>query len=59
MYGNRDRVRDYESSELLFKTAASKDRTLKVYEGLEHDLIHEPQKQHVINDFISWLEDRT
>ncbi len=38
--------------------ARSADKTLKLYEGLYHDLTHEPEKQRVMADLVQWLDAR-
>jgi lysophospholipase len=39
--------------------ASSKDKTLKLYEGLYHEILNEPEKEQVIADIIAWLDART
>ena len=33
-------------------------KQLRLYEGLYHDLFHEPEKEEVTADLIGWLNDR-
>jgi len=35
---------------------ASTDKTLKVYDGLYHEVFNEPERDQVIGDAISWLD---
>jgi acylglycerol lipase len=38
--------------------ASSADKTLKLYTGLYHDLLHEPEHATVLADLAGWLEAR-
>ncbi len=59
MHGTADLVADAQGSRELRARARSTDKTLKVYEGLHHDLLHEPEKKQVTADLIEWLAART
>ncbi len=56
MHGSGDEVTDPEGSRQLYRRAASSDKTLKIYDGLWHDLFHEPEKEQVTRDLIDWLQ---
>jgi acylglycerol lipase len=58
MHGTADTVTDPEGSKALVKSARSTDKTLKLYHGLYHDLLHEPEKAEVIGDVTQWLKER-
>ncbi len=58
LHGTDDRLTDSEGSRLLYAAAASADKTLKLYPGLHHDLLHEPEKDQVVADVIAWLAAR-
>ena len=58
LQGTSDRIVDPEGARRLHLRAASKDKTLGLYEGLYHDLFHEPEKQQVTADLIRWLDGR-
>lgn len=55
LHGTADTVTDPEGSKALVKRARSTDKTLKLYEGLFHDLLHEPEKARVTSDTVEWL----
>ncbi|XXF76956.1 lysophospholipase [Myxococcaceae bacterium GXIMD 01537] len=55
LHGTADTVTDPEGSKALVKRARSTDKTLKLYEGLYHDLLHEPEKARVTADTVEWL----
>ena len=58
LHGTADLLTNPEGSKKLFELAGSKDKTLKIYEGLVHDLVHEPEKARVFADITAWLESR-
>jgi acylglycerol lipase len=55
MHGSLDRVTPPDGSKELYARASSTDKTLKVYDGLYHDLLHEPEKDRVARDIASWI----
>jgi len=55
MHGTKDEITMPEGSKDLVARAASKDKTLKLYDGLVHDLLHEPEKEQVQKDVTDWL----
>jgi len=59
LHGTRDIVTDPEGSRELHARARSTDKTLKLYEGLYHDLLREPEKEQITADLIEWLGART
>jgi acylglycerol lipase len=58
LQGTADRAVDPAGSRQLYACAASEDKTLRLYEGLYHDLLHEPERQQVTADLIEWLNRR-
>jgi alpha-beta hydrolase superfamily lysophospholipase len=56
MHGTADVVTDPEGSKALARRAGTQDKTLKVYDGLVHDLLHEPEHPRVEADILAWLE---
>ena len=44
---------------MVHERAASGDKTLKLYEGLYHEILNEPERQTVLDDLLSWLDDRS
>ena len=59
LHGKADLVTPPEGSKELFTRASSKDKTLKLYGNLVHDLLHEPEKAQVLSDITTWLDART
>ncbi len=56
LHGTADQLTNPEGSKQLNARAKSADKTLRLYEGLVHDLVHEPEKDQVISDIAKWLD---
>jgi acylglycerol lipase len=59
MHGREDRLAPVAASELLYARASSTDKTLKVYDGLYHEIFNEPEREMVLGDLASWLDAHT
>ena len=59
MAGTGDRVVDPSGSRMVHDRAGSPDRTLRLYDGLYHELFNEPERRVVIGDVTAWLDART
>lgn len=58
MQGSEDRLVDPAGSHLLYEKVASKDKSLKIYEGLYHEILNEPEKETVMVDMRAWVQAR-
>ncbi|CAN4081967.1 unnamed protein product [Withania somnifera] len=60
LQGGEDKVCDPEAAKLVYESAGSKDKTMKISPGMSHQLISEPNEtvQLVFNAMLSWLEVR-
>lgn len=58
MHGTEDKLADPQVSRNFCENISSADKTLKMYEGLYHEIINEPEKDEVIGDIVSWIENR-
>jgi acylglycerol lipase len=58
MHGTADRLTEVEGSQQLYARAESKDKQLKLYEGLYHEILNEPEKEQVLGDIWDWLQKR-
>ncbi|MBN2580056.1 MAG: lysophospholipase [Pirellulales bacterium] len=58
LHGTGDFVTDYRGSREFYERAASPDKTLRLYDGLYHEIFSEPERDQVIGDVISWLDAR-
>ncbi len=59
IYGTSDSVNPIEGSQALVQAATSKDKTLKSYPGVYHDMLNEPERDQIAADIIAWLVART
>lgn len=59
MHGTLDTLADPEGSRQLHEEAATSDKTLKLYEGLYHEIFNEPEQDEVLGDLVEWLEAHT
>uniref|UniRef100_A0A7N0V7K2 Serine aminopeptidase S33 domain-containing protein n=1 Tax=Kalanchoe fedtschenkoi TaxID=63787 RepID=A0A7N0V7K2_KALFE len=59
LHGSDDGVTDPEASRKLYNEASSLDKTLKLCEGLLHDLLFEPEKESIMADIINWMNCRS
>lgn len=59
MHGTDDKLVPYQGSQTLFARASSPDKTLKLYDGLYHEILNEPERARVIADIADWLDART
>jgi alpha-beta hydrolase superfamily lysophospholipase len=53
--GGADKLIDPGGAQMLYDKAGSKDKTLKVYEGLYHEVHNEPEREVMFKDLESWL----
>ncbi|EOY21509.1 Alpha/beta-Hydrolases superfamily protein isoform 3 [Theobroma cacao] len=58
LHGTDDTVTDPQASQKLYEEASSTDKTIKLFEGLLHDLLFEPERETIMNDIIQWLNCR-
>ena len=46
-------------NQMVHAAAASRDKTLKVYDGLFHEIFNEPERAQVVDDLAAWLAQRS
>ena len=56
VHGSEDALADPAGSQMLYDETNSKDKTLKIYDGLYHEVFNEPARAQVLNDVENWLE---
>ena len=54
--GGASPLGDSEGSKELYETVSSQDKTLKVYDGLMHEIFNEPERAGVFADMLAWFE---
>lgn len=56
LQGGEDSIVGSHDAELVDKKAASPDKTLKIFPGLYHEILNEPEKQQVMDLILDWLQ---
>jgi len=55
LHGGEDRTIAPQASERIFNGASSADKTLKIFPGLRHEILNEPERQQVLVMILDWL----
>jgi acylglycerol lipase len=55
LQGGEDTHVDKGDSRRVYEAVASADKTLKIYPGLYHEILHEPEKREVMDLILDWL----
>jgi acylglycerol lipase len=55
MQGTADGLVDPGCGPDVYDRAGSPDKTLKMYDGLWHEIFNEPERDHVLDDLTAWL----
>src|SRR5262245_13137787 len=58
LHGTADKVTKLSGSQMFYDNAGSADKTLKLYEGLYHDLLNDVDKEEVMSDILAWIDKR-
>ncbi|WP_241383825.1 alpha/beta hydrolase [Rhodococcus sp. CH91] len=58
MHGTDDALAHPAGAQLVADRGGSEDLTLKLYEGLFHEVFNEPEKDRVLDDLTAWLKAR-
>ena len=58
LQGGADRLVSPQGTERFFSLLGSPDKTLRVYEGLYHEIYNEPEFKEVLADVEPWLSER-
>ena len=56
--GGADPIVDPAASREFTSAATSADKQFKQYDGLLHELFHEPERELVFKDVVGWLDER-
>ncbi len=56
LQGSADKLVDPSGAQMLYDMVGSKDKTIKIYDGLYHEVFNEPENARVLNDVSSWLK---
>jgi len=55
LHGADDRTIAAKTSELIFNAVSSAEKTLKIWPGLRHEILNEPERQEVLAVILDWL----
>ena len=56
LHGSNDKINNIEGSREFFEeTPNISGKDIKIYPGLSHDLLHEPEHRMVKNDILNWM----
>jgi alpha-beta hydrolase superfamily lysophospholipase len=58
LFGGADPIADPAAGREFYEAATSKDKQHKQYDGLLHELFHEPERDMVFKDLVGWLDER-
>jgi len=58
LHGGADQIVTPDASLYFYEHIASKDKELKIYDGLYHEILNEPEKGMVMKDIHLWLAER-
>jgi alpha-beta hydrolase superfamily lysophospholipase len=58
MHGSDDWIASPQGSRLVDELASSDDKTLKLYEGLRHEILNEPEGPEIVAAITAWLDAR-
>lgn len=58
LHGGADQIVTPDTSSYFYQHIASRDKKLKIYDGLYHEILNEPEKDAVIKDIHVWLAER-
>ena len=56
LQGSNDKLVDPDGAQLLYSLISSEDKTIKIYDGLFHEIFNEPEHEQVLTDVEIWLE---
>ena len=56
LHGSRDRICDPAGSRAFYQKAGCADKTFHLYEGFYHEVFDEPQRDRVLADLTTWLD---
>ena len=56
LQGGSDKLVDPSGAQFLYDSVSSEDKTIKIYDGLYHEVFNEPEHGQVLDDVNVWLE---
>ena len=58
IHGEEDTIVPKEISENIYNSISSEDKEIKIYDGLYHEILNENERDIVISDIITWMDER-
>jgi alpha-beta hydrolase superfamily lysophospholipase len=58
LHGGADVMTAPGGSRFLYEHIGSSDKTLKIYPGLYHEILNEPERAEVLEEILAWCETR-
>jgi alpha-beta hydrolase superfamily lysophospholipase len=59
LLGTGDRIADGAASAEFFAAVSSRDKTMREYVGMEHEIFNERERSAPIGDVVAWIDERT
>lgn len=56
--GSEDQLANPHGAKMLHERAGSQDKSIRIYDGLYHEVFNEPERDQVLADVASWLNAR-
>lgn len=57
-HGEMDKIVPKEFSLSFYERVSSKDKEIKIYDGLYHEILNEKIKDQIIEDMVNWIDKR-
>jgi alpha-beta hydrolase superfamily lysophospholipase len=58
LHGTADKLVPHKAGVLFYERAGSADKSIKLYDGLYHEVMNEPEQERVLDDVVGWLDAR-
>ncbi|WP_432407718.1 lysophospholipase [Wukongibacter sp. M2B1] len=58
LHGSDDREIKKDASEQLYSSISSKDKEIKIYDGLYHEMLKQKDRDMILYDIHEWIENR-
>ncbi|EES48684.1 alpha/beta hydrolase [Clostridium botulinum] len=58
LHGKEDKLILCDDSTNFYNKISSSDKTLKIYDGLYHEILNEPDRDYIIDDISQWIKSR-
>jgi alpha-beta hydrolase superfamily lysophospholipase len=59
MHGDADGLVPVAASRMIHERAGSDDKTIRIWEGLYHEILNEPEQHQVMDVVVAWLDERS